>query len=132
MPPKNIPKLDPSTVYYHTPEGLQQLYTLDEAPDIEAETEWPKENPYIKSVTDATLSAELELTPDGVAFFRDLAGAASEVYNLALIVREYCVEICNASRNKRAVHLAKYGKKYRTRKKNVHRLVRYVAKRIKE
>lgn len=115
MPPKNTPKLDPSTVYYHTPEGLQQLYTLDEAQDIEAETEWAKENPYIKSATDATLSAEL-----GASFLAVAAslGCFAQAYN-AFVESLAAAVMMRAS--SRVRHLAKYGKKYRTRKKNINR-----------
>lgn len=116
MPPINTPKLDPSTVYFHAPEGLQQLYTLDELPEIEEEeTEWAKTNPYIKSATDATLSAEL-----GASFLAVVAslGCFAQAYN-AFIESLAAAVMMRAS--PRVSHLAKYGKKYRTRKKNINR-----------
>lgn len=131
MPPKNTPKLDPATVYFQTPEGLQH-YTLDEAPDIEAETEWPKENPYIRTATGATLTAELDPTPDGVAFLRDLAAEASAAWDLARKVTDCCLMILSDPNNKRAWYLARHGKKFRTRKKNAHRLAWYVIRKMKE
>ena len=116
MPPKNTTTLDPGAVYFHTPEGPQQLYTLDEISYTEeAETDWPKENPYIKSVTDATLSAEL-----GTSFLAVAAslGCFAQAYNA--FIESLAAEVMMRA-SSRVRHLAKYGKKYRTRKKNINR-----------
>lgn len=138
MPPKNTPKLDPGAVYFHTPEGPQQLYPLDEATDIEAETEWPKEDPCIKPATGATLTAKLLIRPDVAKAFTALGEAGRQAAEaLGRVCRawvDFAGELCSLvefekqreaavvdSASPRVRHLAKYGKKYRTRKKNINR-----------
>lgn len=88
MPPKDSAPIDPGTVYFQAPEGLQPLIPLDEAPDTEAEdwaTEWPKDNPCIKPTTDATFNAEMQIDPNVAEIF-----AAPDVAKAFTALGEAC------------------------------------------
>lgn len=139
MPPKNTTTPDPGAVYFHTPEGPQQLYPLDEIPYTEeAETDWPKENPYLKTATSGALSAKILLSPETAKAFTELCKAckqAAEALGRACRAAvDFAGELCSLVEfekqreaaiveraSPRVRHLAKYGKKARTRKKNINR-----------
>lgn len=79
--------------------------------ECKEEPKWP-ENPILK-VADAcaTISCTLRICTDALAY---LAGITEEVFKQ-----------CHKSR---VLHLAKHGKKRRTRKKNLHRAFRIYEK----
>ena len=137
MPPKNTTKLDPSTVYFQTPEGTQQLSPLDETPDIETATELPDASPCVKPATGATLSASLQISQETSKAFAAMAEAckqtAKALSDLFRAAAEYCVaqfyefteaQVAINEAPPRVRHLALHGKKYRTRKKNTNRALR--------
>lgn len=154
MTPKDI-KLGPGAVYSRQPEGLQQLYPLDEAPDIEAEKpEWPKENPYIKAAPkEATFTAEMKISPDVAKAFTALGEAykqAAEALGKAVRAAADCVvaiargvdiaQLLKAAKVQEALkeaplrvrHLAEHSKKHRTRKKNINRALREYQRRSRK
>lgn len=141
MPPKDS-EARPE-FYVQTPEGLQPLLPLDEAPDIEAEewaAEWPNDNPYIKPTTDATLTAEVSISPDVAKAFTALGEACKQAAEtlgkvlravtdcvVTIARREDIAQLLKATLKEappRVRHLALHHKKYRTRKKNINRALR--------
>ena len=152
MTPKSI-KPGAGEVYYQAPEGLQQLYPLDEAPEAVEGIEWPKENPYIKPTTDATFTAEMLITPEvskafatlgeackraaealgrAVRAAADCAAAIARGVDIAQLLKAVRVQEALKEAPPRVRHLAQHSKKHRTRKKNINRALREYQRRTRK
>lgn len=126
--------------------NLPQLYKTEPEPEIEDEP-WPKVNPHLKPLP------EIEETDDIINLFgqaseieRQTWEAAEQLATLAATAKalqpiieslaemlqpvikaiaELLPRIIDLYPNKRVIHLAKHGKKARTRKKNINRIIKY-------
>jgi hypothetical protein len=132
--------------FIKTPEGLQPLHALEETEEMEQEEiQWPIENPYIKAAEPTEFTAEAHIAPDvcesSAALGRALAQAGEALGEVVRAVADCIVAIARgadiaqllkaaevkAALNEappRVRHLAKHGKKYRTRKKNINRILK--------
>jgi hypothetical protein len=140
-------------------DGLEPLYPLEEVEEdpVWAE-EWAKENPYIKAAQEpVTFTAEAQIRPEAAKAFTALGEAckqAAETIGKHIREAANCVSIwarevptavggieqfLQAVRARAALneapskvrHLAKHGKKHRTRKKNINRAMREYQRRKK-
>lgn len=140
-------------------DGLNHPYPLEEVEEdpVWAE-EWAKENPYIKAAQEpVTFTAETQISPEAANAFTALGEACKQaVETIGKLIREAanCVSIWArevttavggieqflqavrvwAALNEappRVRHLARHGKKYRTRKKNINRALREYQRRRK-
>lgn len=94
------------------PELLGNVFTIE--PEEEAEMEpWPKENPFTSASRELTLSIKLNK--------QEVDKLIDALVGFSKAVLELCP-------NKRVVHLAKHGRKWRTRKKNRRRAYRILEK----
>lgn len=109
MPPKNNFTMGAGQCYIRTPDGLSPLGGLYTVEDIEWEepTPWPKENPFLTLRDAAQASIEGLLAP-------------SRPFLRLLLVGNPSPKV------RRIAHLARYGKKLRTRKKNLNRLYQLI------
>lgn len=107
MPPKNNFNIGKGRLY--TPDGVSPLGGLFTVEDIEWEepTPWPKENPFLALRDAAQASIEGLLTP------------SRPLLRLLLVDNP-------SPKVRRIAHLARYGKKLRTRKKNLNRLYQLI------
>lgn len=100
--------LGPGILYIdNTPLGA--CYEVGEVGEPEPQIEWPKDNPFISLGNLGEFSGTLRVSKDALAF---ICGSTDWVFD-------------NCS-DRRVVHLFKHGKKYRTRKKNLHRAFRII------
>lgn len=118
------------------PAYLPQLYKI-EGVDLAEPEQWPKENPYIKPDQEAALQEGLEKLVQGLQKMAELLAPALAVIMEAFgkiaqqasaalkLIAETSETIIEQYPNKRVLHLAKHGKKARTRKKNINRIKKY-------
>ena len=133
---------------------LYALEETEEMEQEQEEIQWPKENPYLtKEAREASFTAETKIAPDiaemftapdvreGFAALGRALGQAGETVGRLLRAFVDCwvaTTSCLSQQLSKAVkvqaalkeapprvrHLAKHGKKYRTRKKNINRALR--------
>lgn len=118
------------------PAYLPQLYKI-EGVDLAEPEQWPKENPYITPDQEAALQVACEKLTQGLqkmtamlapALAAIAAAAVKVAQQLApalKLIAETRETIIEQYPNKRVLHLAKHGKKARTRKKNINRIKKY-------
>ena len=127
MPPKNNITLGPGTMYFNSPEGLQPLGEVQEIElTEEAETFAENQEPIVKAVDIGEVTSHLLEDPNGT--FRDFLGSVAimvDVWNqLWVMLTPMLDRVAKDPRSPRLMHLARYGKNHRIRKKNAKRLVR--------
>ena len=127
MPPKNNITLGPGTMYFNSPEGLQPLGEVQEIElTEEAETFAEDQEPIVKAVDIGEVTSHLLEDPNGTS--RDFLGAVAimvDVWNQLWVMLTPMLDlVAKDPRSPRLMHLARYGKNHRIRKKNAKRLVR--------
>jgi hypothetical protein len=133
---------------------LHALEETEEMEQEQEEIQWPKENPYIKAAEPAEFTAETKIDPDiaemfmapdvregfaalgrALAQFGEALGkvvraaadcivAIARGADIAQLLKAAEVKAALKEAPPRVRHLAKHGKKYRTRKKNINRALR--------
>lgn len=94
------------------PEFLGNVFAIE--PEEEAERElWPKENPFTSVPGELTFSIKMNK--------QEVDKLIDALIGFSKAVMELCSD-------KRVVHLAKHGRRWRTRKKNIHRAYRILEK----
>lgn len=133
MPPDNS-EHDLKEVNLQAPGEAPQRWSYDEVPDTEeAEPMWSKDNPYLHLSTDAQQALK-ELGKACAPFSEALGRLTRAIMDALAAILSYVnrdpkptAEEIPAALNMappRVRHLAEHGKKYRTRKKNMHRAMR--------
>lgn len=114
-------QLGPGRVFIGGPDGPGypvNVYELETVEEFDPGEEWPKENPYLKTVFSEELTFSIKM----------VGQAAQRALDALLGVTKAVLELCP---DKRVVHLAKHARKERTRKKNRHRAYRLMMKEAK-
>lgn len=91
--------------------GIKDATIEEETPETYAEDT----HGIVRAYNPAEFSISVELTEE----------SAREVIRMTRELSRYCVRIYHDCPNRRVAHLAIYGKKQKTRKKNIKRLFKY-------
>lgn len=123
MPPKNNMELGPGALYFIPSEGSDPVY-CGEVKSLEytEDTYAPVDDlgrPAVGLTRDTTAEVTMELEPLNPKAMFFLTGDPSYMARWAVVMRP------------RLAHLARYAKKGRARKKNVHRLVAFMIEELK-
>lgn len=123
MPPKDNITLGPGTMYFNSPEGLQPLGEVQEIEFTEeAETFADTREPIVKAADQGEIN--LTINADCQAILAGLDAAAKAWDRLWEGLKPMLDRLAKDPKTPRLMHLARYGKNKRIRKKNAKRLVR--------
>lgn len=125
MPPKDNITLGPGTLYFNSPEGLQPLGEVQEVEFTEeADTFAEDQEPIIKAGDSGELTGTLE---DVSGAFKSLCWVIKTMVDawnkMWRVLQPMFDRVAKDPRTPRLMHLARYGKNKRIRKKNAKRLV---------
>ena len=99
--------------------GMETIYKLDEADEIEPDPDWPKENPLKR------------LTTEEVTIAMQMVGKTAErMIDVFLGISKAVIGLCREI-DPRVVHLARYGRTHRIRKNNKHRAYKILEREAK-
>lgn len=126
MPPENNMTLGPGTLYFNTPEGLQPLGEVQEVElTEEAEAFADTQEPIVTAIESGELTGSLEDLNGAFKALIDIVIATMHAWNQIWEALNPMFDIvAKDPRTPRLMHLARYGKNHRIRKKNAKRLVR--------
>lgn len=128
---ENNTTIDRRLMFLKGPDGVRPFSDFVETVEI---TEEPPEldilgnTPRYVVQQPTEYTADITLTPEGSKFFADL----TRIVNTMLDMIRRLTDLWQSYPNKRVKHLALYGKKLRTRKKNMRRIARELLKEVKK